>query len=554
MALYLSAEQKNLKSLFANDDRYIIPSYQRPYSWTLEQCRQLYDDIMEAYSNCSDSYFLGNIVLASDYRDELPEVVDGQQRLVTLWLFLKVLHILIPSLNKLRRMIQVESEDEDTDNQCYVTKILSKVFETADQKSIEAILKHDSNYFEDGYNEYTMLGEQKYFKTHTNHVEANAISIYSMLRDSFRKMTLDEQKRFADFFISSVYMLPIVLKDESLDKARSKALMVFETINNRGMDLSDADIFKARLYDMALRAGQGKEFIDKWREINSQCEELEVKIDDIFRYYYHIVRGQTGIVSAETGLRDFFQSDPKSPFKRGEYQHVVEDLLAILEVLSEIQELKAGQNRISAWLQILYAYSNQYPVFALVCYLFYSKKHTDQALLDFLQRVVRYCYGKGSTTSVKFEIYNIIYNVFHDIPLLEYTQTVMEPDLWRKPGKLVKGFSLIAFYLRNPDIEVAHNITVDKIIKPIDLSSLGRDWQTKDIDSHLSGLANYAVFDFSKRNTPLYRRYSAFISSALKEVRGLLESPGRISFENFQKRESMIDKALTSFFIKGVTK
>lgn len=44
MALYLSAEQKNLKSLFANDNRYIIPYYQRHYSWTMEQCRQLYDD------------------------------------------------------------------------------------------------------------------------------------------------------------------------------------------------------------------------------------------------------------------------------------------------------------------------------------------------------------------------------------------------------------------------------------------------------------------------------------------------------------------------------
>lgn len=57
MALYLSAEQKNLKSLFSNDNRYIIPNYQRHYSWTMEQCRQLYDDIMDAYSNGTDSYF-----------------------------------------------------------------------------------------------------------------------------------------------------------------------------------------------------------------------------------------------------------------------------------------------------------------------------------------------------------------------------------------------------------------------------------------------------------------------------------------------------------------
>ena len=60
MALYLSAEQKNLKSLFSNDNRYIIPNYQRHYSWTMEQCQQFYDDVMDAYSNGTDSYFLGN--------------------------------------------------------------------------------------------------------------------------------------------------------------------------------------------------------------------------------------------------------------------------------------------------------------------------------------------------------------------------------------------------------------------------------------------------------------------------------------------------------------
>lgn len=555
MALYLSAEQKNLKSLFANDDRYVIPSYQRPYSWTLEQCRQLFDDVIDSYHNDSDSYFLGNIVLASDHRDELPEVVDGQQRLVTLWLFLKSLHILIPSLSKLRRMIRVESEEEEDDSkQDYVSKVLSKVFETEDQTSIDAILDSQRPYFDDGYTEYKNLGEQKYFKIHTDRVKANAISIYTMLRDAFTKMTQDEQRDFTDFFISKVYLLPIVLKDENLDKARSKALMVFETINNRGMDLSDADIFKAKLYEMALRAGQGKEFINKWGEINSQCEDLEVKIDDVFRYYYHIVRGQTGIVSSEIGLRDFFQSDPKSPFKRGDYHHVVKDLIAILKVLSTIQDMRVSGTEIAAWLHILYAYSNQYPVFALVCYLFFKGTDDNGDLLPFLQKVVRYCYSRGSTTSVKFEIYNIIYNVAHDVAVQDYTVSVMESDLWRKPGKLVKGLSLMAFYLRYPKAKVDHNYVVDKIIKPVDQSSLGSDWQVKDVDACLTSLANYAVFDFGKRNTPLYRRYSAFITSSLDETRNLLKAPGIMPYEKFSSREKMIDMALVGFFINGKTK
>lgn len=69
MALSLSAEQKDLKSLFINDDKYIIPTFQRPYSWTEEQLLQLYYDITNAFENGED-YFLGNIILAKSRTDK----------------------------------------------------------------------------------------------------------------------------------------------------------------------------------------------------------------------------------------------------------------------------------------------------------------------------------------------------------------------------------------------------------------------------------------------------------------------------------------------------
>lgn len=117
-------------------------------------------------------------------------------------------------------------------------------------------------------------------------VVCNGYAIYALLKDYLMKISIDKQKSFVDYFISKVYVLPIVLKDDDLDVARSNALMVFETINDRGMDLQDADIFKAKLYQMSLTIGKGDEFIRKWKEINSRCEDLNIKIDDLFRYYY----------------------------------------------------------------------------------------------------------------------------------------------------------------------------------------------------------------------------------------------------------------------------
>ena len=147
------------------------------------------------------------------------------------------------------------------------------------------------------------------------------------------KISIDKQKSFVDYFISKVYVLPIVLKDDDLDVARSNALMVFETINDRGMDLQDADIFKAKLYQMSLTIGKGDEFIRKWKEINSRCEDLNIKIDDLFRYYYHIIRGREGIIVAEKRLREFFQKDNKSPFKKGDYGYVLSSLLDTLDAI-----------------------------------------------------------------------------------------------------------------------------------------------------------------------------------------------------------------------------
>lgn len=93
MALSLSAEQKNLRSLFINDDRYIVPSFQRPYRWTKNEVKQLFDDITQAFSSNED-YFVGNIVIARGNDDRSkPQIIDGQQRILTLWMYLKVLAI-----------------------------------------------------------------------------------------------------------------------------------------------------------------------------------------------------------------------------------------------------------------------------------------------------------------------------------------------------------------------------------------------------------------------------------------------------------------------------
>lgn len=144
MALSLRAEQKNITNLFnSGEDIYVIPEYQRPYSWNTDTCYQFFTDITNAFLDGKD-YFVGNIIMArSNMETNKPNVVDGQQRLITLWLFIKVLTVLHPDKSRLVRLLEVESVLSDNS----LSRIDSKVYEHDDQKNIESVLSYTLDTF-----------------------------------------------------------------------------------------------------------------------------------------------------------------------------------------------------------------------------------------------------------------------------------------------------------------------------------------------------------------------------------------------------------------------
>jgi len=77
----------NLESVFKQN--LVIPEFQRPYSWNKEQVEQLIEDLLEAYDK-GKLYLIGNMILYED-KEEL-KIIDGQQRVTTLALLLKVLN------------------------------------------------------------------------------------------------------------------------------------------------------------------------------------------------------------------------------------------------------------------------------------------------------------------------------------------------------------------------------------------------------------------------------------------------------------------------------
>ena len=89
----MKAEEMRLGPLLDGPKQYVVPYFQRAYSWRRRQWTTLFDDILELYELGSlNSHFLGSMVLLAEHNeaDPVPHtlVIDGQQRIVTLSLFL----------------------------------------------------------------------------------------------------------------------------------------------------------------------------------------------------------------------------------------------------------------------------------------------------------------------------------------------------------------------------------------------------------------------------------------------------------------------------------
>ena len=97
-------ESKLLEYMEGSKKRFVIPVYQRNYDWKIENCRQLYDDLVKVVRNHRKSHFFGSIVSSYQPNGRYTEylVIDGQQRLTTVSLLLLAMYTLIKEKSFLR--------------------------------------------------------------------------------------------------------------------------------------------------------------------------------------------------------------------------------------------------------------------------------------------------------------------------------------------------------------------------------------------------------------------------------------------------------------------
>lgn len=541
MALSLSAEQKNLRSLFINDDRYIVPSFQRPYRWTKKEVKQLFDDITQAF-NSNEDYFVGNIVIARGYDDKArPQIIDGQQRILTLWMYLKVLAILT-NVSRLEEMLSIR----DWEDEKVLSKIDSMVFEEADQSGIEDLLSWKQDDFKSKTKEISKLGQ----------IQSNAVYIYKWLHEYFSRIDNASQTAFWKYFIDRVYLLPIVLDGKDMAEATTRALTIFETINNRGLDLADADILKAKLYEMASSIKEGDDFISLWKDLGQKCVELNVPINDVFRYYLRILRAKNDQTTSEPNLRNFFLNNEFSPFKTKKWRTIMAELNLIENVLEEIDALKRSSAKTALLYQVLQEHSSAIPLSAMVVFVYTildsGNKFEEQEVINFLEDLIRICYTYDLSQDIKYKVFDINARIMNKRPLPLSTINVSD-DFFEERRRYRNGFVMLYHYLvedKWKDSEIGSFLKVERIVRQND-SSAHSDWPADTIGQDIENMANFSIIDFPKSYKSLFERSLLYNSSTLDSVSSILKGKTYYSYTDFNERKNNMQKTLSKFLIQS---
>lgn len=367
MATTLSAHEHPTRKIFSNDFTFSIPRYQRPYSWTTENVGELLQDLLDALNAASDvdsfnPYFLGSIVLIKKDAPEA-DVVDGQQRLTTLTILLSVL----------RSLSSPEYKNELTG---YIYQKGKRLEGTEDRPRL-TLRPKDQPFFwdyiqhEDGLEK--LDGSENSLSDSQKNIRNNAL----YLKGKVSELADVQREKLGIFIIQHCYLVAVSTPD--LDSA----YRIFSVLNDRGMELSHADILKADIV--------GNMPVEKEDAYTNKWEETE---EYLGRGTFQTLFGHIRMIRQKAKARDSLLKElrdhvnPSAEPKK----FMDETLLPMAQAFGEIRgmsyesdRLSGEINRLLRWLSLIDNVDWEPPA---ILYLARNRRNPDQ-LLHFFKDLER---------------------------------------------------------------------------------------------------------------------------------------------------------------------
>lgn len=243
--------------LGSQNEQYVIPAYQRRYSWKQHQVEDMWDDL--AILEGADSHLFGTIVCLAGHHTagvNRLELVDGQQRLTTISIFLHCL------LDRLR------SEKQDDDAQDLARLLSAKALGGGSEPKIlldsldaNQFIRHAAGDLAEPVDNPRLL------------------QAFSLLRTRLAELPLER----VGVFLYRLKNQAVIIR---LDVSEAKdAFKLFETINNRGLRLSSTDIIKNFILGNAARFGEKPLNLarEQWAQVLTELDGIA--LDTFFRQY-----------------------------------------------------------------------------------------------------------------------------------------------------------------------------------------------------------------------------------------------------------------------------
>lgn len=393
----INAQAKTIYELLGNvNQQFVIPDYQRPYAWTIEQCKTLCEDLTDfviddGKQNYSEKerekYFLGNVTFFKNERNQ-SEIIDGQQRIITLTLLLRAFYEHFQN-----NAIESARKTFDSIELClWLTDDLQNRDLNRLKVTSDFLEKQENSLFKN------LLTTGTASKSDNDNFSQNYLFFNDQVKDWATEFAGEDFVRFVRQILNNCYVVQIETNTQD------EALQVFTSVNDRGLPLNMTDIFRSVLYKKFAAQGVAEKykFVDDWEKLKQISKKIfpvntkTIPLEMLLTCYTKAFEDSRNI----TDLKKFFEKDN---YKKLLADNFIPDLFELLGFWQDIYEqntMRFSQVTLRKFFTLLRILAAR-PMKALSGLFFYLRKenklHDENLLNELLDRYTVYILASAFT-------------------------------------------------------------------------------------------------------------------------------------------------------------
>lgn len=335
----ITATSLNISDLLSKST-YCIPDYQRDFVWKWDEIEQLWKDLTQHYKANSSAdeivispkaYFLGAMVVLKQASAASPtfEVIDGQQRLIALSCIASILENLANAETLPGPANQLGAMVGHFTSGAWATRV--SLFSPELQEFLRNSLLEKKNpsdrktYWDTDASALALLKPKK---SPAKNIRAGLEGLAEAASKFFNECkTSAERKRRLNAFSLLFAECVIVLRIEADD--HSTAYNLFESLNNRGMPLNQADLVKNELLKCSATPAERTQISDNWNTVRDTLANYDLELPDFLHYSY---MSRVGAIKAGELFASAKEKIAKSALTYS--QDLADDVVALDELIT----------------------------------------------------------------------------------------------------------------------------------------------------------------------------------------------------------------------------